>query len=88
MCDSINPKQYGLSARDRLEKLSDNHFALVINRKSRIIMADGKRILHKAEILRTHQPDVSVSVKTNAPVCSKTWAFLQNHDIDIMSLED
>ena len=88
MQDSIDPKQYGLSARDRLEKLSDNHLALVINRKSRIIMADGKRILQKAEILRTHQPDVSISLKTNAPVCSKTWAFLHDHDIDIITQED
>ncbi|MBU1169325.1 MAG: hypothetical protein KKD44_07150 [Proteobacteria bacterium] len=79
--DIHTPESLGLSSRTRIRTLSGNHIALVIDRKSRIIMKDGKGILDKAEIIRTRYPDMKISVETPAPVCSKTLAFLEDHGI-------
>ena len=49
--DRIDPKKYGLTPRDQIRRIDATHWALVMNRKSRIIMADGRRILEKADRL-------------------------------------
>ncbi len=84
MPNTIAPKTYGLSSRDRLIKISENHLALVINRKSRIIMADGRRILEKINNIRKLAPGVNISLQTNAPVCSKTVVLLKESDVEII----
>ena len=84
MPTTIDPKTYGLSSRDRLIKISENHIALIINRKSRIIMADGRRILEKINKIRKIAPGVNIILQTNAPVCSRTVAFLQESDVEII----
>jgi hypothetical protein len=45
----IDPAQFGLYPKTVIEELSKNHFALVITRKSRIIMSDGNRILERKD---------------------------------------
>ncbi len=85
MSEKIDPKKYGLSTRTVLMPYGKNHIALVINRKSRIIMADGKKILEKAEKIRAHQAGVRISLQTSAPVCSKTTSFLSEKKIRIIS---
>lgn len=77
----IDPKIYGLPARIVLEKISAGHMAVVLNRSSRIIMKDGERILNYAEKIRKATPDMKISLKTTAPVCSKTKNFLQKKGI-------
>lgn len=86
MTEATDPKEMGLSARDRVEKMTDAHWALVVDRRSRIVMADGRRILEKAEKIRRTIPGVKVSLKTNAPVCSKTRVFLAEHGVDVIAL--
>ena len=80
----IDPAEYGLPSRTHLESLNNYHLALVINRKSRIIMSDGRKIMDKIEKIKSIQKNVKVSVKTNAPMCSKTLAFLKENKIDVI----
>ncbi len=44
MNNILNPRQFGLPSRTILEKINQKTIALVINRKSRIIMADGRKM--------------------------------------------
>lgn len=80
---NISPKQYGLPARTVLEQLDNKIIAIVMNRKSRIIMADGRKILDKAGKITQVQPSARVVLKTTAPVCSKTIKFLEKEGIEI-----
>jgi hypothetical protein len=49
---NIDPKKFGLPPKTVIEKLGDNHYALVLDRKSRVIMADGKKIVAKADKIK------------------------------------
>ena len=81
----LNPGDYDLPPRTCLEEIGINHYALVIDRKSRLIMADGRKILEKAGKLRDKLPGCRVSLRTTAPVCSKTISFLEKEGIDILA---
>ena len=80
----INPKQFGLTSRTSLVE-KKNTIAIVIDRKSRIIMKDGKRILDQANAIQKRKKK-PVSLLTSAPVCSKTKTLLLENDIAIESL--
>ena len=45
---NIDPKKYGLNTRTVLIENEQKEIIIVINRKSRIIMKDGRKILEKA----------------------------------------
>lgn len=81
----LDPKEYELHHTTVLEDLGRKHVALVLDRKSRIIMSDGKKILEKALKLKSHGFK-KVSLKTNAPVCSKTSRFLEDESIQMIKL--
>jgi len=81
---NISPKDFGLPARTVLEQIDKNSIAIVINRKSRIIMGDGKKILEKAQMIQKINPDCNVALKTTAPVCSKTIQFLKTEGIQLI----
>jgi hypothetical protein len=68
----LDPTEYGLPARTVIEQIDKNTIALVIDRKSRIIMADGKKILEKLSKIKKYRPSVNVVLKTTAPVCSQS----------------
>ncbi len=76
-------KHFGLPARTVLEQIDDDTIAIVINRKSRIIMADGKKIAEKVKKIQEKQPSTVVVLKTTAPVCSKTVSFLQSLGVQL-----
>lgn len=80
----LHPKQFGLPARTVLEQIDDKTIAIVVNRKSRIIMAAGKKILEKSKKIKQSQMSVKVALKTNAPVCSKTVKFLESEGIELL----
>lgn len=84
--DIYSPESFGLSSRTRISTLGADHIAFVVDRKSRIIMKDGKGVLEKAEKVWAQKPGMTISLKTSAPVCSKTRAFLDVHGIDILPL--
>ena len=81
---TLNPKEFGLPARTVLEQVDDTTTAIVMNRKSRIIMADGKKILEKARKIQEVQSSITVALKTTAPLCSKTRRFLEDEGIPIL----
>ena len=72
MNTKLDPKEFGLPPRTVVEQVDGDTIALVIDRKSRIIMADGKKILEKLRKIRSTQPLINIALKTTAPVCSKT----------------
>ena len=85
MNDTVDPKQFSLPARTIIEKFGTKHYVLVIDRKSRVIMADGKKIIEKADKIKKVLPGIKVSLKSTAPVCSKTSRFLADQGIDLLS---
>ena len=81
----IDPKLYGLHSRIILRKNKKDIY-IVIDRKSRIIMKDGHRILKIVKKIRDLETRKNVSVLSGAPVCSKTQKFLTENNITIKSL--
>ncbi len=80
----LDPTEFGLHARTVIKQLDGNTIALVIDRKSRIIMADGKKILEKSSKIETVQPQLKIALKITAPICSKTRIFLENQGIRVI----
>ncbi len=78
-----DPKLFGLTASTRLKQIGDNQFDIVIQRKSRIIMKDGKVILSKVDKIKEHVPSAQVNLVTSAPVCGKTKAYLNEHGVSV-----
>jgi len=85
MSNTIDPKQFGLPPKTIIEKLADNHYVLVVDRKSRVIMADGKKLLEKAEKIKVVEPGTKISLRSTASVCTKTIQFLADQGIDLLS---
>tara|TARA_X000001036_G_C20189413_1_gene606809 strand:- start:256 stop:513 length:258 start_codon:yes stop_codon:yes gene_type:complete len=82
----VNPKTYNLSSRIKLFKDSAGSLFIVIDRKSRIVMKDGSRVVKIAEQIKEVNKNKKISLLTSAPVCSKTKALLLKNDISILSL--
>ena len=76
--------RYSLPAKTALEQVDANTIALVINRKSRIILADGRKILEKANRIKGVTPSTTVILKTTAPVCGKTKSFLEDAGVQVL----
>ncbi|MBT8333703.1 MAG: hypothetical protein HKP41_11850 [Desulfobacterales bacterium] len=81
-----DPQEYGLPARTIIEQIDPHTVALLIDRKSRIIMADGKKVLEKVKKIKHVRPAMVVALKTSAPVCSKTKKFLEAEGIQLISI--
>ena len=83
----IDPKKFGLSSRTALGQLSRNHFVIIKDRKSRIIMKDGRQILEQINLILDKEQNLKVSLATNAPVCGKTTKYFNEERIKIYHLE-
>ena len=83
---NINPENYNLSQRIILKQNELGELFLVIDRKSRIIMKDGKRILEMVHKIKSFDKGIKVSVLTSAPVCSKSRSYLKEKNIIIKTL--
>jgi hypothetical protein len=83
MTKRIDPIEFGLTARTLLVQIDSNTIGIVMLRKSRIIMADGRKILEKAGKIKQVLPGSSVILRTSAPVCSKTLRFLEDEGIQV-----
>ena len=79
---NINPKTYGLQPKVKLKKEKSVVF-VVINRKSRVIMKDGHRILKMVKKIKQIETNKSFGVLTSAPICNKTKEFFFENDIII-----
>ena len=83
----IDPKIFGLSPRTMVGQLSINHFVIIKDRKSRIIMKDGRQILEQINLILDKEQNLKVSLATNAPVCGKTTKYFNEERIKIYHLE-
>ena len=82
--DFIDPRQFGLNSRTKLV-IQNKHIAIIVDRKSRIIMKDGRRIFDQVVAIRKKEKR-PVILLTSAPVCGKTKIFLKENDIAIQSI--
>ena len=79
----LDPQSLGLPPRTIVVEIAPDTIAIVINRKSRVVMADGKKIVAKADKIKKTKPGRKVMLKTSAPVCSKTLVFLADNGIEV-----
>jgi hypothetical protein len=87
MAKYIDPKSLGLPSRTTVEEIDSNTLAIVIQRKSRIIMADGKKILTKAAQIESARPGVTVVLKTTTPICSKTLKLFEGERLEVIKTD-
>lgn len=83
----IDSKRFGLSPRATIGQLLQNHFVIIKDRQSRIIMKDGRQILEQIQQIKKHTQNSKVSLATNAPVCGKTTKYFNEEGIKIYNLE-
>ena len=83
---NIDPTQYNLSSRVDLRQDHSGDLLIIIDRKSRIIMKDGIRVLEMVKKINKTDPKKNISVRTSAPICSKTKKLLLENSIMIKSL--
>jgi hypothetical protein len=84
MAKYIDPTSLGLPSRTVVEEIDSNTVAIVIKRKSRIIMADGIKILSKTAQIKSARPGVTVLLKTVTPICSKTLRFFDENSLEVI----
>jgi len=85
--EKVDPRSYGLPPRTVLKRRGTDRVAIVMDRKSRIIMADGRKILDRAKTIWDADGSLTVDLVTSAPVCSKTTRFLEDNGIAVISME-
>ena len=78
---NIDPTQYNLSSRVDLRQDRPGDLLIIIDRKSRIIMKDGIRVLEMVKKINKIVPKKNISVRTSAPICSKTKKLLLENNI-------
>jgi len=86
MAKSVDPKKFGIHPSTKLEQSGNKSFAIVIDRKSRLIMKDGEKILDKTSKIKSSVNGAEIHIRTTAPVCSKTKKMLEDHDILIIEV--
>ena len=82
---NIDPTQYNLSSRVDLRQDRSGDLLIIIDRKSRIIMKDGIRVLEMVKKINKIDPKKNISVRTSAPICSKTKKLLLENSIMVKS---
>tara|TARA_B100000686_G_C16215622_1_gene677642 strand:- start:347 stop:604 length:258 start_codon:yes stop_codon:yes gene_type:complete len=82
----IDPRAYNLSSRTKLFQNNAGSLFIVIDRKSRIIMNDGHRIIKIAKDINEVNNNKNISLLTSAPVCSKTKKLLLDNNIPVLAL--
>ena len=75
--------KYGLNSRVKLFQNTKKEVFLIVDRKSRVIMKDGLRIVEIAEKIKNKEQYTGFFLKTSAPVCGKTKLYLNNQNIFI-----
>lgn len=81
---TIDPINVGAPKRSNVAMDNDNNIYIVKNIKSRIIMKDGLKLFDLSKKIKTVK-NVTVSLATTAPVCSKTKKYLKENKIKITS---
>ena len=82
----IDARSLDLPAKTVVEEIDRYTLALVLKRKSRIIMSDGTKILAKVEMIKRKKPNMKVILKTTAPICSKTLQLFENKGLTVENI--
>ena len=82
----LDPIEFGLSSRTAIGETGEEKIVLIKDRKSRIIMKDGRNILEQIERIK-NTTTKEIAFATNAPICSKTTKFFQENKIEVYSIE-
>ena len=82
----IDATRFGLPKSTMIEEIEKGRYAIVITRKSRIIMKDGIKLLAKADQIKAREPAAAICLKTSTPICSKTKKFLEDHHMSIITM--
>ena len=77
----INPKIYSINSRTSIFRTTNGGVLVMINRKSRIIMKDGYKIIENVKKINKIEKDANITIKINAPLCSKTKTFLEKKGV-------
>jgi len=83
---SIDPKAYNLPSRTKLLENNSGSLFILIDRKSRVVMKDGHKIVKIAEDIKKVNQNKKISLLTSAPVCSKTKKYLLKCSIPVLLL--
>lgn len=86
MSQYIDARSLGLPAKTVVEEIDRHTLALVLKRKSRIIMSDGTKIVAKVEMIKSKKPKVKVLLITNAPICSKTLQLFEIKGLTVKNI--
>lgn len=84
--ETVDPLNYNLPTRTKLLKNGSGSLFIVIDRKSRVVMKDGNRVLNVAKHIKEVNQNTTISLLTSAPVCSKTKEFLLKHKISVLAI--
>ena len=82
----IDPKTYNLSPRIKLLENNSGSLFILIDRKSRVVMKDGHKIVKIAKDINKINQNKKISLLTSAPVCSKTKKHLLKCSIPVLAL--
>tara|TARA_B100000886_G_scaffold50013_1_gene30819 strand:+ start:752 stop:1009 length:258 start_codon:yes stop_codon:yes gene_type:complete len=82
----VDPKTYNLSPRTKLLENNKGSLFVIIDRKSRVVMKDGNKIVKIVEDIRKVNQNKKISLLTSAPVCSKTKKHLSKYSIPVLAL--
>ena len=83
---SVDPKTYNLSPRTKLLENNSGSLFVLIDRKSRVIMKDGHKIVKIAKDIKKINQNKKISLLTSAPVCSKTKKYLLKCSVPVLAL--
>ena len=83
---TIDPTHYKLSPRTKLLKDESGTIFILVDRKSRVVMKDGHRVVSIAEHIKEVNQNKNISLLTSAPICSKTKSFLLQNNIATRAL--
>ena len=84
--ETVDPLNYNLLTRTKLLKDGSGSLFIVIDRKSRVVMKDGNKVLNVAKHIKEVNQNTTISLLTSAPVCSKTKEFLLKHKISVLAI--
>ena len=82
----IDPRTYNLPPRTKLLQDNEGSLFVLIDRKSRVVMKDGHRVVKIAKDIKKVNQNKKISLLTSAPVCSKTKKFLLKCSIPVLAL--
>ena len=63
----LDPKKYNLNSRVLIEEKSPDHIAIVVKRKSRVVMKDGVRLLEQAKAIQKTTPNILSLIHISEP---------------------